>query len=133
MSEFPLCARAGLSVINPAHQHPNFNIAQDFVRAADVEKLLAAAPVVYGPSVERFDSPWSRDKVVFDSEGGKMSINAQARLLLIEPLVQETPESFIREWVAYEEEQIRKDGPYVLSRIPKFIERARKLLGQEGE
>ena len=39
--KYPLCKRAGFNVIEGKY-------LQDYIRAADVEKMLESAPVVYG-------------------------------------------------------------------------------------
>jgi hypothetical protein len=106
--QYPLTKAAGLQMWDADGRGKNRHMVVD---ADVIEAWLAGAP--WSPHVP---------------EGWPTH---QARLVCIEPLVRDSAEQFIREWVAYEEEQMRKDGPYVSSRIPKFIERAKKLLGEK--
>lgn len=87
--KYPLCKRAGLEI----HQHSviagisrgkyEFEEA-DFIRAADVEKLLEGATKVYRNSIRN----WSESCDDFDTE--------TARLIMIEPIVKDTPTLYLK-------------------------------------
>lgn len=112
---FPLIKVLGVNVINPQYQPPPFNLNQHFVRAVDLERVLAEAPVVecpsghqdywYAPTLERSGNP-----------------THTARLVCVKPIVRDTAESLLREIVrmidACEADQ-------------QLLKRARRLLGEK--
>ena len=57
----------------------------------------------------------------------------KALLINIRPIKRETKEDFIRDWIAYEECEIKKSGPYVSSHIPDLIKRAKAVLENKGK
>src|SRR5271165_2014901 len=106
--KYPLCKQAGLQICL-------WNLC-DYVKAADVEALLANAPVVesYGERNEWYANGCHR-----------FSDNTHtARLLLIEPIVNDTAESLLRALLKEYEDV----GEYS-ERAKELRDRARKLVG----
>lgn len=104
MSKYPLCDRAGLQIW-----------AHGFIQAEDVERLLANAPVVYG----------YRNYNSYHAGGPGPDDTRTARLLMIEPIHQDSAESLLREltdWFGKPEANIK---------LSTLIDRAKRLLEEE--
>lgn len=52
-----------------------------------------------------------------------------ALLINVQPIANDTLEGVLRDWLAFEDASIAKEGPYVGEAITLLIERARKVLG----
>lgn len=110
--QYPLTKSLGVIVYNTGESA--------FVRAADLERVLESAPVVCLGSGR--DSIWKRQPTEVDTH--------TARLLCVQPIVWDTAESLLREFVA--ESTAAWKNPYDMSpRLYKVIERARALLGEK--
>lgn len=117
-SKYPLCEKAGLGIT----QIPSNSVAavnKPFVWAEEVERLLASAPVVTGHNNSPNSSWWAATDVELCKH------SHQARLLLIEPIKQDTAESLLRELIRCWE--MSTNGNIVDTY--KVIDRARKLVG----
>lgn len=118
MSRFPLCEKLGLYV-SPAHFYDMRALEEKepALRAADLERILESAPVVYGqPNIVGVLS-WSN----FRLESGDTHT---ARLVAVEPIVRESAEDVLRAIVE------RWGHVGTLSDGREFIERARKVLAK---
>jgi len=110
-AKYPLCARAGLKLIERCLG------GGTHIRAADVEKMLEGAPVVrarmYDNEVfgEWFDKAHEQD-------------THTARLVMIEPIVKDTPEMLLREYINLSGDDlcIEKDFRDLRNRIKKYLE-----------
>lgn len=85
--KYPLVERAGLKVWqDPCSTVPVIN-------AADVEKLLESAPVVYGDRSQSEWLPYEKSEIgMLAIPGNFKNSFYQGRLLLIEPIVKESEE-----------------------------------------
>lgn len=115
MSQFKLCESAGLDIYSERFEDSLGPKKHFVVKAEDVEALLRDAPVVYGGTDcdgrGEYNNPFSNYH--------SMGIDTHtARLVCIEPIVRDTAEGLLREFV--EQREIR--GP------DSLVERARKLL-----
>jgi hypothetical protein len=108
MSAFPLLTRAGLKVIETLYYGE-----RQWIEAADVERWLEQAPVVYGLHAGA-DTVWTMDKTGMDTH--------MAKILLIEPIARDTAEGLLRELV--DAIAPTADGPS----LARLRERARKML-----
>lgn len=125
-TKYPLCARAGLKVTEGhsfARALDAISLVYDpqgpfaWIAAADVEKLLEGAPVVrarlYDNEVfgEWFDRAHEQD-------------THTARLVMIEPIVKDTPEMLLREYINLSGDDlcIEKDFRDLRNRIKKYLE-----------
>lgn len=120
-SDLKLLKSAGLEVLE-AYYFPG-NPASPCIRADAVAKLLREAPVVYG-----LDKNDGKAYVIWRSvdnfAGGPATHSA--KLICITPIVKDTAESLLREFV-----EIRSDNLPTGDRLSKLHERAKALL--EGE
>lgn len=118
-TQFPLTRKAGLMPKSEAMVHACLRCHDPLIRLADVEKLLANAPVVNAHKLP--DMPfggWTQEK---------FGDTHTARLVLIEPIVRDTAESLLREMIADHEALLRADAG---RKEWPLITRARKLLGR---
>jgi hypothetical protein len=88
MSNFPLLTRAGLKVIETLYYGE-----RQWIEAADVERWLEQAPVLTG----KFDGT-KPGQIELHHEKYEWATHS-VRAVLIEPLVQDTAESLLREFV----------------------------------
>ena len=87
-----------------------------------INKMLAEGVEIY-QELKLMDSLWDTDK-----DSHNMKFDTKALIINIRPIKRETKEDFIRDWIAYEECEIKKSGPYVSSHIPDLIKRAKAVL-----
>lgn len=104
MSKYPLCARAGLELME------HFAV----IRAADVEKLLAGAPVIRGgyPDGENFE------QITKDAA-------YTARLVMIERIVKDTAEALPKELIEADMTPPANEFP---KKLYDILERAKRIL-----
>jgi hypothetical protein len=116
--KYELCLKAGLSVRSRQLNQDDDTWSAPYVLAADVERLLESAPVVHG-LIE--DNDW----ICFSEPGPRADDTHTARLLLIEPIVRDTPESLLRELI-----RAARSGDLEeqCARIGRVVTRARRLL-----
>lgn len=116
--KYKLCKRAGLNITKRTDVYPAHTDIVDVIRAADVEKLLAGAPVVrarlYDNEVfgEWFDKAHEQD-------------THTARLLLIEPIVKDTAESLLKELIEADMTPPANEFP---KKLYDILERAKRIL-----
>lgn len=119
-TKYKLCKRAGLEIqehrVIVGFSRGEYGLEEaDFVRAADIEKLLEGAPVVrarlYDNEVfgEWFDKAHEQD-------------THTARLLLIEPIVKDTAEGLLSELLRY------RSNISTCRDLDAILDRARRLL-----
>lgn len=107
-TEFPLIEAMGIEVRMdyqvPQSPLPNTRgwnslaTTDKWIKASDLEKLLEGAPVVKcGLDADRLDEePWW----IADAKGENTIYTHTARLIAIQPIVRDTAESLLREFVA---------------------------------
>lgn len=112
--KFPLCKQLGVQV---------FGLSNPIIYAADVERMLAQAPVVYG----RFINDYQADAFSADEYQGldpREVDTHTARLLCIQEIRQDTAESLLRELVRAAD-RFPENVPHGQR---AWLDRARKLL-----
>jgi hypothetical protein len=111
MSKYPLTESLGVA----SYQMDGHR----YVRAADLERILEQAPVVH-----RYGEPADDDYLWWPKEREHCEIaRYAARLVCVQPIVKDTAESLLREFVdAFMSMPNFKPGP--------LMDRARKLLGE---
>ncbi len=107
MTDYPNCRAAGLSVRETYESCSTYLKAQ-VISAADVERLLADAPVVYG-QIKNIDGGLSKDKYWCATQIGNCGETHTAKLLCIQPIVRDTAESLLREALAGNTHGVRND------------------------
>lgn len=113
---YSLTEAAGLNTILGHHLSPESPGYTGYVRAADVEAMLAKAPVVYGNT----EDGWMNK---CPSRGTPDDWHTHtARIIAVSPVVNDTAESLLRELVG-----AGRDFAY-LKAYDAFVDRARKLL-----
>lgn len=104
--KYKLCKRAGLEIqehrVIVGFSRGEYGLEEaDFVRAADVEKMLEGAPVVYGrPDIDPKDGfmfGWSDCRTLDGNEEGYYPDTHTARLVMIEPITPKSLEDKILE------------------------------------
>lgn len=134
--QFPLTRQLGLEVHEQMRQGRREAVCHN-VRAADLEKLLEAAPVVYSKRSPAIGSPYSTMWTSYENNKGALSfapLGETARLVGIQPIKKDTAESLLRELVKAEAEapRFKTHNPEDAHKFPRqvidIVERARKLL-----
>lgn len=119
-TKYKLCKRAGLNITKRTDVYPAHTDIVDVIRAADVEKLLEGATVVrarlYDNEVfgEWFDKAHEQD-------------THTARLLLIEPIVKDTPELLLKELIEIRN-KVHVDDAHELDAVDRVVNRAKAIL-----
>lgn len=124
MSDFPLIKRLGLDVRHGAYAQDKANIQCEVVRADELEKLLENATSVrsYGELVEWYVRPFSKYDQCADEHR-----SFQAFLVGIKPILQDTPESLLRELVErFDNLTTESEKPRM--KVRELVGRARKVL-----
>jgi hypothetical protein len=121
--KYELCLKAGLSVRSRQLNQDDDTWSAPYVLAADVERLLESAPVVHGLIEERSMGLALRSNL----DRGPIDTHT-ARLLLIEPIVRDTPESLLRELIRAAEvwgfrRAVRSYRTHVVTRARRLLER----------
>ena len=124
MTDFKLCREAGLNVLHA------YSPSDAYIRAADVEALLAQAPVAYGIKTRE-------GNYCFDSQADRKELPAydlQCRLIMVTPIVRDTAESLLREMIKNHDRHL-SEMEHFGGASPvqdELFERARALL-EKGE
>lgn len=115
-TKYPLCARAGIAIIK---QHGFYSPDKpfEFIEAADVEKLLEGAPVVYcrdtGGGTAWRPCGKEREDLVDPTH--------TARLVMIEPIVKDSAERLLSEMI----EKVESGDAFFYG---DFVKRAKAIL-----
>lgn len=126
MSKYPLTESLGVAMHLGHHQMPEAPGYTEYVRAADLERVLSQAPVVY---FNDDDTMNEQGRVEMTTRQARPLDTHTARLLCVRPIVRDTAEaeSLLRELIATHDD--RDCGPYC-DHYKQTIDRARKLLGE---
>lgn len=120
---FPLCTTAGLKVIEhqPFYFLGGLGEKDLFIRAADVEALLASAPKIVLSADENYN--------LIATAATDLPPTHTARLIMIQPVVQDTADSLLRDYINAYDMRLENPG---MSLLPvDWVDRARKLLGDK--
>ncbi len=130
MTDFPNCRAAGLCV----HKEAGFTDVRGnkietvyYVYAAEVERLLADAPVVTGR--EHKQNPplaidlWCTREQAGSNEPGYMPPTHTAKLLCIQPIVRDTAESLLREMISAARFGHRGDLDVIATRADQYLDK----------
>lgn len=129
--KYPLCEALGVQLRTMSGEFLNVPEAKgltEVVLAADLERIIKAAPVVYG--AERVRGEMNREWLApLTERNPPIGSTHTARLLCVQPIVRDTAESLLREIIADHEALLRvcpdrAEWP--------LVTRARKLLGGKG-
>lgn len=115
--KYKLCKRAGLNITKRTDVYPAHTDMVYMVRAADVEKWLEGATVV---RARLYDNEVFGEWYDKAQEGDTHT----ARLVMIEPIVKDTPEMLLREYINLSGDDlcIEKDFRDLRNRIKKYLE-----------
>lgn len=69
----------------------------------------------------------------FSEYNNRKTDTHRAILIGIEPIKKETLENVVKDWLEFEEGEIRENGPYVSDTLPKLIERAKRVLKESDK
>jgi len=111
MTKFPLCEELGLT------------IETRYILAADLERLLRRAPVVYGhKSGDLGNMAW----VDYEKEQLHWTPTHTALLLNVKPIKKDTAKSLLRDYLVEYEKFKRGEGDSIS--VEPWVKRVRKLL-----
>ena len=115
--KFEMCERVGLTIHD--HAEPAYHLGK-YVRAEDIERVLAEAVTVYGHVKEGKPNWWG------PRENGQFNDTHTALLINVRPIKpKDSAEQVLKEWVQYCEGSA-KPGTY-----DNLLYRARKVLGEK--
>lgn len=120
MTDYPLCKQMGLNV-------KHWRDSQSYVVADDLERAIAAAPVMHGE--------YEKDQSISVSKWNKWASGIEphkedthvARLLLVSPIQQDSIEGVLKDMVELLR-NIQENND-----LRKAVDRAKKLLAHIGE
>lgn len=115
MTKYPLCEELGLT------------IETRYILAADLERILSQAPVVWGQKNKYGVTEWGQyNDEQMETEGPSPFDTHTARLIGIKPIVKDTAESLMRDYLVEYEKFMRGEGDSIS--VEPWVKRVRKLL-----